>query len=97
MAELVHLPSIAENLPSGDPQEARAQLVKAEKLVSDFAAQNALPALDALLKAADSSKSGGKTLLDAAKGARALADDVRHRATVLDKEVARFLSVAHKD
>ncbi len=97
MAELVHLPSIAEDLPSGDPQEARAQLVKAEQLVADFAVQNALPALDALLKAAESSTNGGKTLVDAAKGARVLAEDMKHRTAVLDKEVARFLSVALKD
>ena len=96
MAELVHLPPLAEDLPNANPQQARAQLAEAERLVSDFTAQNALPALDALLKAAESSLSGnGETSLgQAAEGARALAQDIDHRSAVLDKEVARFLSVA---
>ena len=96
MAELVHLPPFAEDLPNANPQEARAQLVKAEQLVSDFTAQNALPALDALLKAAESSLSdhSDTSLGQAAQGARAVAQDIDQRTTVLDKEVARFLSVA---
>ena len=93
MAEFVHLPTIAEELPRANPQEARAQLVKAEKLVADFTTQNALPALDALLKAAETGGSEA-SLKDAAEGARALAKDVEHRLSVLDKEVNRFLSVA---
>ena len=99
MAELVHLPPFAEDLPNANPQEARAQLAEAERLVSDFAAQNALPALDALLKAAESSLNGNgdSSLGQAAEGARALAHDIDHRAGVLDKEVARFLSVALRD
>ena len=96
MAELVHLPPFAEDLPNANPQEARAQLVKAEQLVSDFTAQNALPALDALLKAAENSlsESGDGSLGQAAEGARAVARDIDQRTGVLDKEVARFLSVA---
>lgn len=99
MAELVHLPPFAEDLPNANPQEARAQLAKAERLVSDFTAQNALPALDALLKAAESSlgDKGDASVGQAAEGARALARDIDHRTGVLDKEVARFLSVALRD
>ncbi len=96
MAELVHLPPFAEDLPSANPQQARAQLAEAQRLVSDFTAQNALPALDALLKAAESSLSdnGDPSLGQAAEGARALAQDIDQRTAVLDKEVGRFLSVA---
>ena len=99
MAELVHLPPFAEDLPNANPQEARAQLAKAERLVSDFTAQNALPALDALLKAAESrlGDKGDASVGQAAEGARALARDIDHRTGVLDKEVARFLSVALRD
>ena len=96
MAKLVHLPPFSEDLPNANPQAARAQLVKAEQLISDFTAQNALPALDALLKAAESSLSdnGDTSLGQAAQGARAVAQDIDQRTGVLDKEVARFLSVA---
>lgn len=77
----------AEQLAEEDVAEV---IEKASQIVTDFTAQNNLPALDALLGAAEAPS--GRA---AAEKARALADDVVERNHVLRSELARFMSLAN--
>ena len=62
---------------------------KASQIVGDFTAQNSLPALDSLLRAAEAP--AGRAV---AEEARLLADEVVERNRVLRSELSRFMSLA---
>lgn len=75
--------ALADELPS-DPAQAEISRAKAAGLVDAFVQQQALPALDAILEAAEQQKAP-----DAA-----LADETSGTAALLDEEVTRFRRLA---
>ena len=70
-------------------EDAAQVIEKASRIVSDFADQNTVPALDRILAAA-----GGPSSLEVAEEARLLADEVVERNRMLRTELARFMRLA---
>ena len=80
--------ALRNGIDRGESSGAATELEQAAKLVADFAGQNALPALEALITAAE-----GEVKPATARSARGTATELTRRTESLYSEVARFLTL----